>query len=65
MPIYEYTCLACGTEFEKLVWKSEASHEVKCPVCGAEKVEEKVSACASFVKGEAPAAGGTCGPAGG
>lgn len=65
MPIYEYTCLACGTDFERLVWKAEASHEVKCPVCGADKVEEKVSACASFVKGDAPGAGGTCAPSGG
>lgn len=65
MPIYEYTCLACGTDFEKLVRKAEDTRELKCPVCGDDEVEEKVSACASFVKGGTFGTSGTCAPTGG
>lgn len=65
MPIFEYTCLGCGTDFEKLVWKAEAVHDVKCPLCGHNEVEEKVSACASFVKGGTSRSGGTCAPSDG
>ncbi len=65
MPIYEYTCLRCGTEFEKLVRSPESTHEIKCPVCGNGEVEEKFSACASFVKTGTSAQGGSCAPTGG
>lgn len=65
MPIYEYTCLGCGTDFEKLVRNAESAREIKCPVCGGDKVEEKVSACASYVKGGTSAGGGACAPTGG
>ncbi len=65
MPIYEYTCLGCGTDFEKLVRNAESVREIKCPVCGDDEVEEKFSACASFVKGGTPARSGGCAPAGG
>jgi putative FmdB family regulatory protein len=65
MPIYEYTCLGCGTAFEKLVRNAESTREIKCPVCGEEEVEEKVSSCATFVKGGSSAPGGNCAPTGG
>jgi putative FmdB family regulatory protein len=67
MPIYEYVCLHCGAEFEKLLRRADSKDEVKCPKCGG-AVEEKVSACASFTKaGEswAVSSGGACGPTGG
>ena len=67
MPIYEYTCLDCGTEFEKLVWRSQDIRELKCPVCGESRVEEKISSCASFTKGGAGSGSGkgSCAPSGG
>lgn len=43
MPIYEYTCKACGTE-------SEITHKIsdppakKCPKCGKSKLEKMMSA---------------------
>ncbi len=67
MPIYEYICLNCGTDFEKLVLKTDspAVREVKCPVCGKAEVEEKISPCASFSKDSPSSTGGGCAPSGG
>jgi putative FmdB family regulatory protein len=35
MPIYEYRCIACETEFEELV-SASAKTGPPCPSCGAE-----------------------------
>ena len=40
MPIYEYTCDACGHEFELLVMGSEVP---ACPQCESEKLEKRFS----------------------
>jgi putative FmdB family regulatory protein len=37
MPIYEYTCRACGAGFEKRLRSDERLNEQECPSCG--KVE--------------------------
>ena len=67
MPLYEFDCSECGTAFEKLVRKADATSEVVCPVCGSRKVNEKVSAFASITKGGSSAAysGPSCTPGGG
>jgi putative FmdB family regulatory protein len=36
MPIYEYRCEACGTQFEELV-SASAKSGPPCPSCGAKK----------------------------
>lgn len=41
MPIYEYKCVQCGHEFEKLVFKS--SDPVECPTCTGHDVKKKFS----------------------
>ncbi|MEJ2108757.1 MAG: zinc ribbon domain-containing protein [Acidobacteriota bacterium] len=51
MPIFEFTCLECGKEFECLVMKSSESNEVKCPACSSSKLEEKLSSFASVAEG--------------
>lgn len=43
MPIYEYFCKSCGSEFEELVMKDETP---LCPDCGANSAERLISACA-------------------
>jgi putative FmdB family regulatory protein len=67
VPIYEYTCLTCEREFEKLV---TAGATVACPACGAERVMKKlslfrartaVSAGSAPSPGAAPTGGGCCG----
>jgi putative FmdB family regulatory protein len=44
MPIYEYTCEACGEEFEKLVRRG--ADDIVCPACGASDVTKEFSAFA-------------------
>lgn len=41
MPIFEYTCLDCGKDFETIVFKS--SEKVCCPACKTEHIEKKLS----------------------
>ena len=41
MPIYEYTCRDCRSEFELLVPSS--AHKPACPDCGSKKLEKKFS----------------------
>lgn len=64
MPLYEFTCLDCGVEFETLVWKASESAKVKCPACNSKKLEEKFS---SFSSGSSSgvSAAANCTPSGG
>ncbi len=41
MPIYEYTCVQCGREFEKLIFRT--SDTVACPTCEGHDVKKKFS----------------------
>ncbi len=64
MPLYEFACLDCGAEFEKLVLKASETETVHCPACNSRKLEEKVSSFASVTKAGASGAG-NCAPSGG
>jgi putative FmdB family regulatory protein len=69
MPIFEYHCQDCGTDFEKLVRKSD--DKVACPTCGDKHeshLEMRFSTFAAHANGSPSAApqqsmGGGC-PAG-
>ncbi|PIE36066.1 FmdB family transcriptional regulator [candidate division KSB3 bacterium] len=41
MPIFEYTCVQCGNEFEKLI--TNRSVPVDCPACQGHDVKKKFS----------------------
>jgi putative FmdB family regulatory protein len=43
MPIYEFTCRACGAAFEKLV-RLGGEDGVVCPNCGRPDVRKRLSA---------------------
>ncbi|MBM3301020.1 MAG: zinc ribbon domain-containing protein [Deltaproteobacteria bacterium] len=60
MPIYEFSCLKCGKEFERLVFASDAG-AVKCPSCGSEETRKEFSvfACSGIEK----SLSGSCGSA--
>ena len=59
MPIYEFVCDNCGTEFEELVFGSD--EETPCPGCESTKVRRKPSAFA-FKSGSkfVSSGGGSC-----
>lgn len=52
MPIYEYLCKDCGSEFEELVSAVDAAPP--CPQCGSGRTEKLMSACASRTDGSGP-----------
>jgi putative FmdB family regulatory protein len=54
MPIYEFTCRACGHDFETLVPRPGA--KAPCPSCGSTKVAQRISRPGGFsMKGSAAA----------
>lgn len=40
MPIYEYTCKKCGSEFEVIVFGDD---KPRCPACGAKNPKKNMS----------------------
>ena len=66
MPIYDYHCPSCGTDFELLVRNGT---KVACPKCADRKVERMMSVPARYGAGGkaadfsklGPPAGGCCG----
>lgn len=63
MPIYEYACRDCGSEFEALV---RASSVPACPQCRSTELAKKLSVFATAASGAPaplPAMGG-CGACG-
>ena len=47
MPIFEYHCNNCTTEFEVLHRASDADELVKCPCCGEPDAKKRFSAFAT------------------
>lgn len=43
MPIFEYKCLNCDSEFEKLVLGSSSENGITCPDCHSGEVERLFS----------------------
>ena len=64
MPLYEYTCHDCDSQFELLVRGSELPH---CPECDSEQLEKLLSVPAAHTAGSRdlpmcqPAPAGGCG----
>ena len=51
MPIFEYKCIKCDSEFEKLVFGSDAGGGVHCPGCDSSEVERLFSCFSGVSKG--------------
>ena len=51
MPIYEYTCLTCDSEFELLRPMSQVNEDALCSKCNQRAVR-RLSLFASIIKGE-------------
>ncbi len=43
MPMYEFMCAECESEFETLVQSADAVSSVECPECASRKVHKKLS----------------------
>lgn len=60
MPIYEFTCSACGHNFEKLCKVSDNLSAIECPSCGARTPRKKLSLFGCNT-GEGSTSGSSCG----
>lgn len=49
MPLYEFECQDCKTNFEKLV-RIAGTPQVVCPHCGSAETEKKISLFAASAK---------------
>ena len=49
MPIYEYQCLSCSKEFQKIILKQEEEKELRCPGCGNQNIKRLISRAAYHV----------------
>jgi putative FmdB family regulatory protein len=49
MPIFEYQCLACKREFQRLVLKRGEEKDLLCPECGSSDLKKLVSRVAYHV----------------
>jgi putative FmdB family regulatory protein len=70
MPMYEYGCLACNTNFDRLRRMGQDDDGVTCPSCGGAQVQRRLSVFAAHsrvgsaeVAAPAPrvSSGGGCG----
>jgi len=70
MPIYEYRCRSCNTEFEEFIRSPRDEEGLTCPQCGSDEVKKGFSlfgtrGLASGNAIPAPASTGpACGPIG-
>ena len=70
VPIYEYTCSACGAACEHLIRSKNDQSKLVCPSCGSRRLERRLSVIASPRMGAktaspAPSACDRCGEMGG
>jgi len=47
MPIYEYQCKDCGSEYEQLRRMADADRDLRCPKCQSEHVDRMLSCFAT------------------
>ena len=65
MPLYEYECKSCGSQFEQLVFNRDT--KIACKSCGGQKVMRLLSTFAVSTAGTRSAKAlepGPCGPCG-
>lgn len=66
MPIYEYQCKDCGSQFEKLMGFSDPKADSpECPDCQSENTHKRLSTVASFSRGGGSNSASSCGSSGG
>ncbi|MBW3591129.1 MAG: zinc ribbon domain-containing protein [Actinobacteria bacterium] len=56
MPIYEYRCVKCANQFERLVSSGTDPNAASCPSCGAPEPKRLVSVISGMGGGAEPSA---------
>lgn len=66
MPIYEYHCNDCGTDFEKFLRSMFSQETITCPDCGGQHVAKALSLIGATSSGGSGGASSAaaCGPVG-
>ncbi len=65
MPIYEYHCSDCGSDFEKFLRSMFSKETITCPDCGGEHVNKALSLFGSTSSSSGGASSAAaCGPVG-
>lgn len=49
MPTYEYRCVSCAHEFERVLRMAQSSEPQACPECGTSPATKRVSAGGGFI----------------
>jgi len=67
MPIYEYRCLSCGKQFEKLMGFSDPNvNSPECPDCQSKNTQKRVSTISAFGnRDSSESTSSNCGSSGG
>lgn len=65
MPMYEYGCLDCARQFERLLPMNVADQHIVCPFCQSTHVQRRLSLFATHSRGETAAAAAMVAPSGG
>jgi len=63
VPVFDFKCQECGNKFDIMV-SNRQKEEVRCPTCGAEKVQQLLSAFSSPKTGSMPDSCAGCKTAG-
>ena len=68
MPIYEYECVRCGTNYEILHLGREIKEEILCPSCSSNEYKKLISSSSISMNGistseSSNVSGGCCGGA--
>ena len=61
MPLYEFQCRSCEKRFETLVSHKEFDDPVKCPDCGSEETDRRLSTFSASAGGSSRGSP-SCGP---
>lgn len=65
MPIYEYRCKNCRSDFEVLIMNSSDEDQVTCPQCEGHAVERVLSCFCKATESEGAFSSGCAGHTGG
>jgi putative FmdB family regulatory protein len=50
MPLYDYECQSCGSQFDTLRKTTDEDHDVECPKCHEKNAHRVFSLTASDIK---------------